>query len=410
VLKTIFQIAVCGVFAPMLVAQDSESGVSLPVTISAGAMYTQRLQLVNPAASPYSAGLNVMLYPTIRLGSHWFGYAAIEERVSPYLYYDAYDPNHESYTNVIQAYAGYQVRTENTSIVIKAGRLVPAFGAFPLRYDDAANPLLDQPLSYIQTLTVSSSQLPCGAQDLAAQHYGFVFNSCGGQGPGRGLTPVTLYGLPGAQVEISGHPFDARLQIANSSASNPQPWSRTGEYAQWEAGAGYTILQGFRVGFSAFRGPYLNASLVSALPLGSTLRSFPASAVGIDAQWARGRWSAVGEWQRFQYDLPNFTLAPSVVSTYGELKAIVTPRFFVAGRAGWMNPGGARDHTGSSIGQFAPGMASYELAAGAWINRHQLLKASYEWLKIENVPSAPFNVLGVQFVTTFHALDRAFHQ
>ena len=75
-----------------------------------------------------------------------------------------------------------------------------------------------------------------------------------------------------------------------------------------------------------------------------------------------------------------------------------------------MNPGGARDHTGSSIGQFAPGMASYELAAGAWINRHQLLKASYEWLKIENVPGTTFNVLGFEFVTTFHAFDRAFHQ
>ncbi len=409
-LKSVLSIAACGLLAPLLAAQDSDSGVSLPVTISGGAMYTQRLQLANPAGSPFSAGFNVMLYPSVRLGSHWFGYAAIEERLSPYLYYDAYDPEHDLYSNVIQAFVGYSIRTENTSIVIKAGRLVPAFGSFPLHYDDAANPLLDQPLSYIQTLTLSSGQLPCSVQDLTAQHYGFIFNSCGGQGPGGGLTPVTLYGIPGVQVEISGHPFDARLQIANSSASNPQPWSRTGEYAQWEAGAGYTIMQGLRVGVSAFRGPYLEASVLAALPAGRTLRSFPATAVGIDAQWARGRWSAVGEWQRFQYDLPSFTTAPSVVSTYGELKAIVAPRLFVAGRAGWMNPGGAADKTGVSTGQFAPSIASYELAAGSWINRHQLLKASYEWLKIENVPGTTFNVLGFEFVTTFHAFDRAFHQ
>jgi hypothetical protein len=53
----------------------------------------------------------------------------------------------------------------------------------------------------------------------------------------------------------------------------------------------------------------------------------------------------------------------------------------------------------------------YEFAAGSWINRrHQLLKASYEWLRMENVPGTKLNVLGFQFVTTFHAYDRAFHQ
>ena len=101
-------------------------------------------------------------------------------------------------------------------------------------------------------------------------------------------------------------------------------------------------------------------------------------------------------------------MAPSVTSSYGELKAVITPRFFLAGRAGWITPGGAADNTGVSIGQFAPSLASYELGAGSWINRHQLLKASYEWLKIQNMPGTRLDVLGFQFVTTFHALDQAF--
>ena len=409
-LKSVLLAAVCGVCAPILLAQDSESGVSIPITISASAMYTQRLQLENPTGSPFTAGARAVLYPSIKLGSHWFAYAAIEARLAPYLYYDAYEPEHELYRNVIQAFVGYSIRTEKTSVVIKAGRLVPALGSFPLRYDDAVNPLLDQPLSYTQTLTLDYGQLPCGVKDLAAQHYVGVFNSCGGTSGGEGLTPVTLYGMPGAQIEFSSQRLDARLQVANSSPANPEPLGHTGEYAQWEAGAGYTIRQGFRVGFSAFRGPFLNASLIPFLPAGATLRSYPASALGIDVQWARGRWSALGEWQRFQYDFPNFTQAPSVMSTYGELKAVVTPRFFLAGRVGLMNPGGAADKTGVSTSQFAPSIASYELAAGSWINRHQLLKASYEWLRIENVPGTKFNVLGFQFVTTFHAYDRVFHQ
>jgi hypothetical protein len=403
-------ILLCSVLASTLLAQDSDGGISLPLTLSAGAMYTQRLQLENPSDSPFTAGARVSLYPTIKLGAHWFGYAAIDARLTPYLYYDAYDSDHQVYTNVIQALVGYSIRTEKTSVVIKAGKLASAFGSFPLRYDDAENPLLDQPLSYIQTLTLDYGQLPCGVKDLVSQYYGNVTNSCGGSGSGPGLTPVTLYGLPGAQVEFSGYRLDARLQITDGSPGFPEPLSRAGEYAQWTAGAGYTIHQGFRVGFSAFRGPYLEPSLIGFLPAGTNLRNFPASAIGLDAQWARGRWSATGEWQRFQYDLPNFIVAPSVVSTYGELKAVITPRLFIAGRAGWMLPGGAADRTGASSAQFAPYVASYELGAGSWINRHQLLKASYEWLHIQNFPGRRLDVLGVQFVTTFHAYDRAFHQ
>jgi hypothetical protein len=126
-------------------------------------------------------------------------------------------------------------------------------------------------------------------------------------------------------------------------------------------------------------------------------------------KWVHGHWSTSGEWQRFQYDLPRFTQAPSLISTYGEAKRILTPRFYVAGRVGWLKPGGAADITGASTSQFAPWISSYELAGGWWLNRHQLLKASYEWLSVQYQPGTQNNVLGVQFVTTLHAIDQAFH-
>jgi hypothetical protein len=136
---------------------------------------------------------------------------------------------------------------------------------------------------------------------------------------------------------------------------------------------------------------------------------FPASGLGLEVQWARGHWSTSGEWQRFQYDLPGFTQAPSVISTYAEAKRTLTPRLYLAGRAGWLKPGGAADTTGASTNQFSPSIASYELAGGWWLNRHQLLKVSYEWLRIQYLPGTQTNVLGVEFVTTFHAVDQAFH-
>ena len=197
--------------------------------------------------------------------------------------------------------------------------------------------------------------------------------------------------------------------VTSGSPSNPLSLRHAPQYAQWVLGGGYTIRQGLRVGVSGFRGPYLSPDIAPLLPATTSVRTFPASGLGLEVQWARGHWSASGEWQRFQYDLPGFTQAPSVISTYGEAKRILTPRLYVAGRAGWLKPGGAADTTGASTNQFSASIASYELGGGWWLNRHQLLKASYEWLRIENLPGTKTNVLGVQFVTTFHAIDQAFH-
>lgn len=408
-LKCAFWFAIFSLVAIPSRAQDASYGLSLPVTLSGGGMYSERLQLRAPNGSPATAGLRAMLYPTLKLGEHWFAYAAIQETLAPYFYYDAYNPEHEWYSNVIQAYVGYSLRAEKMSMVFKAGRLSSAFGSFPLHYDDAINPLLDQPLSYIQSITLRPDQIPCGVSDLLSQGYGSVSNLCGGApGRQRGLTPVTLYGLPGIEAEISGFRLDARLQITDGSPTNPQGLDQVEHYAQWAAGAGYTIRQGFRIGMSAFRGPYLDRSLDPWLTVGTTVRNFPASAAGVDVQWARGRWSVSGEWQRFRFDSPNFVVSPSIASTYGEVKTVLTPRLFLAGRPGWLSPGAAVDTKGISTNKFAPSIASYELAAGWWLNRHQVLKTSYEWLNIEHMPGTRFNVLGVQLVTTFRALDWPF--
>jgi len=401
--------ALCLLLAPAARPQDSTYGISLPVTIGGAALYTDRLQSDDPTSSPVTGGFRAVVYPTLQLGAHWFAYAAVQLEYTPYFYYDTFYADHDWYLDTLQAFIGYAARTPETTWVFKAGRLSSAFGSFPLHYDDADNPLMDQPLSYAQTLTLRHDQIPCGVADLTSQAYGWIRNRCGGvPGWDDGLTPVSLYGLPGIQAEFSGHRVDARFQVTSGSPSNPLSLSHTAEYAQWAAGGGYTILQGFRVGVSGFRGPYLDPFLAAWLPAGTTVRDFPASGLGVDVQWARGHWSVSGEWQRFQFDSPNFTTAPSVISSYVEAKRTLTPRFYVAGRAGWLHPGRAADASGASTSEFAPGIGSYELAGGWWLNRHQLIKASYEWFKTESVPGARDNVLGVELVTTFRALDRAF--
>jgi len=383
-------------------AQESDFGITMPVTASAGVMDSQRLQLSNPNNSPAAFGLRVMLYPTVKLGKHWFGYAAVQIRRMPYFYYDAFLPDRGLRTDVIQGYAGYTLQSGRSTLVIKAGQMVSAFGSFPLRYDDLDNPLLDQPLSYMTEMPVPTNQRLCGTSDLLQQHYGFVSASCGGaKGVGNALTPVTLYGLPGVQAEISLRQFDARLQVTSGSPSNPQGWDRFGRYAQWTAGAGFTIRQGFRVGASVFTGPYLDPAVAAFLPAGNTVRDFPATGMGLDGQWARGRWSVYGEWQHIRFDMPNFVVPPSIDAGYAEAKSVLTPRVYVAGRVGRLQTGRVADSAGVSASQFAPLLKSYELASGFWLNRRVLLKASYSWLQIDGQPGGRYNVYGFALVTRF---------
>ena len=122
--------------------------------------------------------------------------------------------------------------------------------------DDIVNPLLDQPLPYNYLLDQPSS--------TSAENYG--------------RPPVTLYGLPAVEFDFSWRRMDSRFQFTTSSPYNPIGFFKSGQYPQWTAGGGYTIRQGFRVGISAYRGPWLAGSLSSLVPTGLSATDFPAGA------------------------------------------------------------------------------------------------------------------------------------
>ena len=287
------------------------------------------------------------------------------------------------------------------TVLVKAGQLTTAFGAFPLHYDDNDNALLDQPLSYSTYLKLPSLQCNAPQGDWAG-------NSCGGaQQDNYGLTPVTLYGLPGIEVDLSGHNIDARLQLTNSSPANPQSLLSGSQRAQWTAGGGYTVIQGFRIGGSVFQGPYLDRGDAAYLPSGKTLGDFPATGAGLDAQWARGRWSTSGEWQWFRFDCPGFRLSPTTSVAYAEVKAVLTPRIYAALRVGDQRNGRVADLTQQTSESYEANVQAYEFALGYRPNRWQLLKVGYEWLRSSDVPGTRDNVLGVQLVTNVRPLSKA---
>src|SRR5579864_2589226 len=390
-------------------SQEAESGVTLPVTISGEGLYTHRLQSANANASPVTGAFHAVLYPGFKLGPHWFLYSSIHVSPTPFYYDESYQSDHQLEAHVVQAFLGYTHNYGTTSVLVKAGKLASAFGAFPLHYDDADNPLLDQPLPYAAYLKLRADQLPCSVADLLSQQSASSVNyACGGaSGSGEGLVPVTLYGLPGVEVDLSTHKIDARIQLTNSSPVNPQSLLSSSQHAQWTAGAGYSLVQGFRVGLSAYRGPFLDRSVASFLPAGHSVRDFPATGAGLDAQWARGRWSTTGEWQWFRFDYPNFRHSPTSSFGYAEVKAVLNPRTYLAVRAGYQRNSRVEDRYEWSSGSFAPNLQACEFAIGVRPNRWQLLKVGYEWLRGEEISGARDNVFGIQLVTSMQALSKA---
>jgi hypothetical protein len=377
-------------------AQEATAGIAVPFTLTGGVFHD--------SDGDTSASYRAVFYPTLKLGPKWFVYSAIQVGSQPYAYPAAYEQKGNFQVRALQAFLGRTWTAQKFSVTFKAGQLASAFGSFPLRYDDMANPLIDQPIPYVSALKISPGQLPCGVSDLAHQwtnDQGGILFGCGGDiTKDEGIYPTTLYGLPGAEVDISTGKVDARFQLTNSSPANPQSLISGNQQLQWAAGAGYTVRQGFRVGLSAFRGPYLDRNIRES-------RNYPATGVGADLQWAKGRFSAEAEWQRFQFDYPQFVTSPAVSFGYVELKAILTPRLYAATRLGYQKYNAVRDQTMTSSDPFLSGRRSYEFALGYRPNRWQLFKVEYQRLRVEGEQTFD-TILAFQLVTSIQSLSKTF--
>ncbi len=399
-------------------AQEASSGLSLPVTVSGNARFTKDTGGGEPASTEVNGGFRATISPSLRLGNHWFAYAVLNTQSSSYLDYESSSlPDSAVSAEFIQAYVGYKKDFHSGSVLIKAGRLASAFGLYPLEYDDATSPLIEPPPVYVANLPLRPDQLPCGVHDVIWQTYGddVQFNCGGSSRSGYGLTPVTLYGIPGFETQLSWRRLDARLQITNSSPANPQSLLSRSQFGEWTAGGGYTFHEGLHVGISGFRGPYLDHVLEGLLPPGKRLGDYFASGIGVDLQWLHGSWSVSGEWQQFRFDVPGFAESPSVQAAYGQVKRILTPRAFVAFRAALELPGAAKDSSGHYTPQLEARQETEEAVLGYRINRMQLLKIGFEnmngndWALGNAIwPARHTFGLEIQLVNSFNALSKAF--
>src|SRR5690606_29453076 len=121
---------------------------SMPVTFTAGATHSHRNAEDGLGLAPLGAGFRGFIYPSLRLGGGWYLAGAIQARSRRMVYEQLNNPSDGLHVDVIQAAVGYERYWGKNFFGFRAGELPTAFGSFPLRYDDAVNPLIDAPVSY----------------------------------------------------------------------------------------------------------------------------------------------------------------------------------------------------------------------------------------------------------------------
>ena len=345
------------VLPPAAWSQEADSGFELRATLSAQAAYSRATTVWPREGAPYAAGLRSVFYPIWKLSRHWSISGAVQVHSRPYFFEEFSTQGYGAKADILQAHLSYSRIWTNRSLVVRVGQLSSAFGSFLLRYDDRDNPLIAMPMSY-----------------------GYYY------------APVTALGLAGAQVDATAGKLDARAQFVNSSPANRRSVFDHDQYGNWAGGVGYSLKQGFRLGVSAYRGPYMHRQHPYYFPGEAKPRDLLAAAFGIDGQWGRGPWNLNGEaqWFRMSYRaIPDYRRRVA----YAEVRRVLHPRWYVAARAGASN-----DYEGEQ---------SYEAAVGFRPNPHQILKVGYDIQRGPDTPGALGNHLAIQLVTVIRPISVA---
>ncbi|HVU46011.1 MAG TPA: hypothetical protein VHD85_07795 [Terracidiphilus sp.] len=343
----------CLLCVRLAMPQEAGSGVDLRATVTAQAIGSSELTEPPRSGAPLVAGAHLIVYPTIKFSEHWFMTGAVQLVTRPYYYTDLSAAGYGAEGSLLQATLNYSRVSQKGAILLRAGEMSTAFGSFVLRYDDTDNPLVDVP-----------------------KQYGYY-------------SLVSILGVAGVQLDATRGKFDGRIQFANSSPANPRSLFVGDQYGNWAGGAGYTIRQGFRVGVSGYRGPYLDRSSKFFRPGEVNPSKLPAHALGLDANWAHGHTTAYVEAQRF---VMPYTVVPTFYESagYAEVRQVLSPRWFIAGRYGLTS------------NHHAKRTQSLETAAGFRPNRFQLLKIGYEFDHYASGSAQEDNIVGIQFITSLH--------
>ena len=323
---------------------------------------------------------------------------------------------------------GYTKSGDKKSLTLKLGQLASAFGDFTRNYSDTSNALIDSPQPYGTYLLLRPDQLPCSNYDLQHQqgvHPNISAYHCTSlESYNYGILPVNPYGVFGGEANWNYGSWDARVQITNSSPSNPKSIFSADQALQWAAGAGYSFSNGLRMGFSSFDGPWLEGTARREAKKHPLKQNSCACGQGVDLRYSRGRYSVSGEWMQIQFQYPGFKTGPKVTYAYVESKVILTPRVYFAARIGRQghNQVRADDYSVNRIhtvvelandpseGTFQPNKQSFELVLGMRPTRHTLFKIGQQWVNRSPSLGPKDHMFLMQIVTSLPDLWLSFEK
>jgi hypothetical protein len=349
-----FALLLICLLAPRAIAQEATSGADLRATLSGQLAASSEFSEPEVGEPPVSPAFRTVLYPTIKFSDHWGVTSAWQLYSRRYFFGDFDTSGKGARGNLLQTSLNYSRVSGKGSLLVRAGILSTAFGAFLLRYDDADNALIGLPPAY-----------------------GYYYS------------PISSLGVAGAQIDATRGKWDGRVQFANSSPANPRSIFAKDQYGNWAGGGGYTVLQGLRVGVSAYRGPYLDRQYAYFFPGEANPNTLPAHALGVDAEFARGHWNLQGEFQRFTMPYAAIPIFREDAG-YAEVRRVLHPRWYLAARGGYTSTSAAGTEERMEIGGgFRPG-------------RFELLKVDYELDHYSQGSSSFDKTFAIQFVTTLN--------
>ena len=340
-----------------LVAQEASAGLDLRATLTAQAVASNELTEEPRSGAPMAAGSRSVVYPTVKFNDNWFITGALQLTTRPYFYEELI------HSGLWRQGLPCLQSTLNYSHV------------FTQRFGSGA-----------RGRDVDGLRLVPAALRRCRQRRSSICRS-------NTATTMRRSRFSASRERRSTRreaKWDARLQFANSSPANPRSVFAHDQYGNWAGGAGYTIRQGFRVGVSGYRGPYLDrATINTSFPGEANPNTSPASLLASMSNWAHGHTSVQGEVQKF---VMPYTAIPTFRETagYGELKQVLSPRWYIAVRNGYA--------TNSASGN----QQTLETATGFRPNRLQLIKVGYEYEHYGTGTDHNENTLAIQLVTTLH--------
>jgi hypothetical protein len=281
--------------------------------------------------------------------------------------------------SVVQAYVRYSPRLP-WDLNLQIGKFGTPFGQFLTRNYSNENPLIGFPLTYTHRTPIRADQFPKSPYYLVSPRSDESSSGYLGGTDSDTRLPLLNFSYP-TGIMAFGNPgkFDYRIALVNSSLANPLDLGTPGQRVQWIAAGGINCVVGLHLGASFAEGPYLDASVNSLLPLGTSFNEFKQRALGFDFQYAIHHLEAYGELLFNTFEVPNIPQRLGATGYYLELKYTWTPRFFSAIRWNQIYFDRLRGGLSSDFRpRFDNNVNSLEFGLGYRLTERLLAKGSYQ--------------------------------